>query len=278
VSIFNPVRNWRALKQILALLVRRRELLWEMTRRELTERHAGQILGGFWAIAHPVVIMVVYVFLFGVIFKAKIESSVGSVPLDYTVYILSGLLPWLVFQDAMNRGTDSVVSNAQLVKQVVFPIELLPQRVVLAALIRQVLFFAILAVFVLLRYGALPRTFLLLPILMLLQTLAASGLCFLFSAVGCYIRDLKELVSVFGFINIYLMPVVYLPAWVPELLQPLLAINPFSYMIWCYQDAVFFGHFEHPWAWLVFPVLSMLSFVLGYRAFCAVKTHLSDML
>jgi lipopolysaccharide transport system permease protein len=85
-------------------------------------------------------------------------------------------------------------------------------------------------------------------------------------------------VQILNVIGIYLMPIVYLPSMVPGIFQPLLYLNPFSYMVWCYQDAVYFGRFEHPWAWLVFPMLCLGTFVLGYRLFRRLKLMLGNVL
>src|SRR5262249_56371861 len=98
-----------------------------------------------------------------------------------------------------------------------------------------------LAVYVLATNHTLPWTYALLPILWLFQALGMIGIVFVLSAVGVHVRDVKELVQVFAVVGIYLVPVVYLPDWVPDTIRPLLYANPFSYMVWCYQDVCYFG-------------------------------------
>jgi len=277
-AILNPIAHWRAGHEIVSILLARRQLTWELTKRELTEKYAGQVLGALWAFAHPLILMSVYVFLFAVVFKAKIDTTGRAVHLDFTVYILSGLIPWLMFQEAMSKGTTAIVGNASLVKQVVFPIEILPAKVVLATFMTQVIFVILLTGYVLLRFHALPWTFVFVPVLMLIQCIAMAGICYAVAAVGCYLRDLKDLVTVFAVVNLYLMPVVYLPEWVPDMLRPVIYLNPFSYMTWCYQDAVFFGAIEHPRAWVIFPVLSVIVFGVGYRMFRRLKVQFGNVL
>ncbi len=227
---------------------------------------------------HPVILITVYVFLFSVVFRARIEVQGLAAPADYTIYILSGLIPWLTFQTAMAKSAVSVLGNAGLVKQVVFPIELLPAKVVLGALVSQAILLASLLVYVGIRYGELSPSFALLPVLLALQLLVLLGLAFLLGSLGCYLRDLQELVAVFGLVNTYLIPAVYLPAWVPEPLRPILHLNPFSHVIWCYQDAIFYRRIEHPWSWLVFVAFGAASFTIGCRTFRKLAPHFGNVL
>src|SRR5262249_56148510 len=97
-------------------------------------------------------------------------------------------------------------------------------------------------------------------------------------AGGGDFRDVKDLVQVFNTVGLYLVPVLYLPAFVPEACRPLLYINPFSYLVWCYQDAIYFGRFEHPWAWPLLVFLSVGVFIIGYRLFRKLKVMFGNVL
>jgi lipopolysaccharide transport system permease protein len=104
------------------------------------------------------------------------------------------------------------------------------------------------------------------------------GVCYILSSVGVFFRDLKDFVQVFSMIGVYLMPVFYLPESVPELFRPLLYLNPFSYLVWCYQDALYFGSFEHRWVWFIFPIMSISVFYIGYRVFRKLKIMFGNVL
>ena len=99
--------------------------------------------------------------------------------------------------------------------------------------------------------------------LLAFQLLAMIGVAFALAAVGAYLRDAKDFVQLFAMMGVYLLPRVYLPEWVPTLFKPLLYLNPFSYMVWGYQDALYFGRFQHPWAWGVFAAGSVFVFSPG---------------
>ena len=239
----------------LSLLLRHRHLIWAMAKREIFERYAGQMLGAAWAFAHPLILMGVYLFIFGYVFRVRIGGT-ADLPLDYPTYLLAGIVPWLTLAESLNKAPTAITNNASLVKQVVFPLEVLPAKTVLASMLAQTTGLVVLVAYVLISYGSLPRTYLLLPLVILMQFMLTVGLAFLLSAIGVFIRDLKDIVQVLTLIGVYLLPVLYLPAMVPELFRPLLYVNPFTYLIWCYHDVCYFGRLEHPVAWLVMVPLS----------------------
>ena len=258
-------------------LYRNRSLTLALAKREVTDRYTRQMLGSVWAIGHPLVHVLVFIFLFRIVLNLKVDAT-QAMPLDYTAYLLSGLIPWLAIQEALGKSSTVITSSANLVKQVVFPLEVLPVKSVLVCFVTQFVGTICLAIYVLIASGGLPETYALLPLLWILHMLVMVGIVFAVSALGVYIRDIKELVQVFAVVGIYLVPVVYLPEWVPAQIRPILEFNPFSHMIWCYQDALYFGRFEHPWSWLIFGVGAIVSFVLGLGLFRRLQTHFGSVL
>lgn len=266
-----PIRN------VLSICGKHADLIWEMARREVSDRYAGQVLGIFWAFCHPIFIISLYVFIFAFVFKQKIGGT-NEMPLDYTAYLLSGIVAWLSIQEGLVKSCTIITSNAALVKQTVFPLEVLIIKSMLVSLFPQVVSLVLLLVYVLVTYGGLHLTYLLLPLLVIVQMIGMIGVAFLLAPIGAYIRDLKDVVLLFATAGIYLLPVFYLPTWVPELFRPILYLNPFSYIIWCYQDVLYYGRFEHPWAWVVAPVFNLVLFGAGYRLFRKLKPMLGNLL
>jgi len=269
--------HYQALWEFSTLIYKQRQLTWEMLKRELSERHAGQALGVLWAIFHPLFLMGLYVFVFAFVFKTRIGGTF-DLPRDYTTYILANLIPWLSCQDAMNRSASAITGNAALVKQVVFPVEILPLKGVLVSMLSQLIATVVLAAYSVLSGSSIPWTYVLLLPLWGMQIVAMTGLGLVLSAMGAYFRDTKEIVQLFGLAGVYLVPAFYLPDWVPGIFKPLLYANPFSYLIWCYQDALYFGRIEHPWAWGILAGGSIVSFVIGYRLFRRVKISFGNVL
>lgn len=273
----NPKWNIRAFQELISLLTKHRELTWELAKREIRERYSGQFFGTLWAIGHPLALTLVYIFIFAFVFRTRVGGSL-DMPLDYTSYMLAGLIPWLTFQESMGKASTAITANSHIVKQVIFPLEVLPVKSVLATLVSEIVFLALLIIYTLLTNHALPWTYVLLPILFVFQIFAMIGVSYLLSAIGAFFRDIKDVVQVFLSIAFFILPILYLPEAVPTTVRYILYLNPFSYMVWCFQDILYFGRFAHPWAWLVFGIMSLVLFVIGYRTFRKLKILFGDVL
>ncbi len=277
MATVSDTEQFPAVRGLLRLWTQHRHLTLALARREITDRYVGQMLGLAWAVCHPLLLMAVYILIFGYVFKVRVGGTV-DLPLDYTVYMLTGLIPWLMVNECLNKGCATVVGNSNLVKQVVFPLEVLPVKGVLATLFPQSVSMGILILYVFLTSGGLPWTYALLPALVVLQVLFVLGLVFGLAALSPFFRDLKDFVQVFSVVGVYLVPVVYLPNMVPHVFRPFLYVNPFSYLIWCYQDLCYYGRIEHPWAWGVLAFLSIGCYVAGYRIFAKLKPYFGNVL
>lgn len=275
--MFDAKAYVRGMRDVSWILRKNLRLTLTLAKRDLLDPYAGQLLSRFWVIGHPIFLMAVYTLVFNLIFQARIGGT-QELPLDYTAYILSGLVPWLTMQQAMNKGALAVSSSANLVKQLIFPVEILPIKVSLSSAIVLATGIAFLWIYNLIIGGVIYWTYLLLLPLAFLTLLAMVGLSMGLSAVAVFVRDVRDLIQLFTVVNIYIMPIIYLPNWVPGPLRPLLYLNPFSYMIWCYQDVLYFGRIEHPWAWVVFTITSLFFFAAGCRVFRKLKPYFGNAL
>lgn len=276
-SAFSLSANIQAFIELFNVFRTRGRLIFELTKREIFDRYAGQVFGIFWSLVHPLMVTLIYIFIFGFVFRARAGGTL-DLPLDYTSYMLAGIIPWLVFQEVLSKSSTLILANSNVVKQVIFPIEVLPIKNVLASLVTEAVFFCLLIIYVIITSHTLPWTYVFIPVLVLFQVFAMVGISFLFSSVGVYFRDLKDFVQVFLSVAFFILPVLYLPESIPASIRPILYINPLSYMIWVYQDALYFGSFAHPWAWVIFGLGSLMIFVFGYRVFRKLKVMFGNAL
>lgn len=261
--------------QILRSVWRNRGLVREMARRELTDLHAGQAAGVIWLAVHPIFLFVVYAFLFSVVFRMRIGDR-G--PTDYLIYLFSGLAPWLLTADVFSRSAGVIIANATIVKKVTFPIEVLVAKTVLSSLMVQGILFLCVILYTIVMRAEIQPSFILLPVVIGLHVCFLWGLAMLLASLTPYFRDVPELIRVFVTINIYLVPIVYLPGMVPEPLRFVMNLNPFSYLIWCYQDVIYYGKITSIVPWIVLSALAMLALAAGSYIFSRLRPHFSSVI
>jgi lipopolysaccharide transport system permease protein len=168
-------------------------------------------------------------------------------------------------------------SHASLVKQIVFPTELLPLKAALASSAAQIVT-ATFAVLVAAYKGTLGPLALALPLIVLWQLAAATGAAYLLASLGVYFRDLKDVVQVLLAVGLFALPVLYNPHATPAWLTTVQVLNPISAFVWCYQDALYFGYVAHPLAWVAAPLIGLVALIVGYTVFQRAKHGFGDVL
>lgn len=265
-ALVHPEAHFRALREALTVLYLQRNLIMAMANREISNRFAGQMLGSFWVVVHPLFLMGLMVFVFGVVFKQRIGGTF-EMPRDYTVYILSGLAAWLSLSPVLSTSATSVTSNANIIKQFTFDARILPAKDILVSTIVWLISIGVVIIYTLVSYQSAPFTYFLIPIVAVIHFMTAMGCAWALAALSVFLRDIKNLLVLATTAMIYLLPIVYLPTWIPKLFLPIVYMNPLSYMIWVYQDVFYYGRIEHPWAWVVASLVALFAFTAGYRLF-----------
>lgn len=266
LRLVNLKSNMAAAAEAWNTLRTRRGLIFEMTRRDIADRYAGQVLGIGWAIATPLLTMGTYVFAFAFLFRGRLGPHDNG--MGYIAYVLCGLVCWMAISECLSRSATAVTGNANLVKQIVFPNEILPLKVALATL--PSLFIGLIVTAIASAFSGgltLVGCFVLLPLAVCFYVLLLSGIGFMLAALGVFVRDIKDMVAFFTGIGMFLHPILYPPASTPGWLKPLFMLSPFSHMIWCFRDAMLGFDPAHAWSWLIYPLVSILFFVIGWRLF-----------
>lgn len=272
----SPSQGRETITKTLSVIYRHRELLKEMIGRLLHVAHARHGFGGAWIYINPLIVVGTYLLIFGFVIGSQIQNA-GDFPGDYPSYVLTGLVPWLMIQAALTRSPGGLITNTSLVKQIVFPVEVLPIAAVAAAMIPLLPALALVIIYKAF-VGGLPWTIVLLPVAALMIGAISLGLAFALSAITPFVRDVAEIVQSFCTVAIYLMPIMYLPGWVPHVLRPIMYVVPFTYPAWVMQDVLFFGHIEHPLAWILTAVFAVVSPLVGFRVFEMLKPYFGNVL
>lgn len=240
-------------------LYRHRQLIATLTARDLKARYRGSLLGFFWSLANPLLLLGVYTLVFTKFFPQQVVTP-------YPLFLFAGILPWTFFSAAILESTTSISSNAGLIKKVMFPAEALPLVVVLSHLVHfalaiPILLAAILAFAVLGKF-TISATILLAPVLMLLQTIFVAGIAMTVSSASVLFRDLRDIVANLLQLGFFVTPILYLIDNIhSRVLRALLRVNPMTPFVVAYQDIFFFGRLPN-----VSDVVLMLSYAIGSLA------------
>jgi lipopolysaccharide transport system permease protein len=245
-------------------LLRFRGLLATLTRRELTARYRGSMLGFFWSLAHPLLLLGVYSVVFSLVFQPRMG---GAEP--YAVFLVAGLFPWIWFSTSLLDGAGALSASAGLIRKAVFPAEVLPLVSVLANLVHLLLALPILAGALLLaRLAGYPVggwSALLLPALVAVQLPFIAGLALGLSALTAHFKDVRDLLQNVLTLLFFLTPILYpLEAvrQVPGLIAVILA-NPLTPFLRAYQQLLFEGTVPALGSWLQMAGLALLSWAVG---------------
>jgi lipopolysaccharide transport system permease protein len=267
----------RGLLEFLLRIWRRRELLDELVRRELQDAYAGSVLARAWAVLHPLLLTALYLFVFGYVFRARgaLEFPPGT---DFAVFVLPGITCWLTVQAAITRASTSLTSARNLVKQVVFPIELLPIRSVIGAQLPMLIGLVFVLLYSLLRHGDVSPLLPLLVFAVLAQLALLAGLALLVAVATAFLRDIRDIVQFVLSVGLFVTPAIYLPGSIPFWFEALLWLNPFSHAIWVLQDILYFQAIAHPASWLLLPAFGFAALWLGARVYAMGAPRFGDVL
>ena len=201
--------------QVARCLVRYRGLLWTLVQRELRARYRGSVLGYFWSLLNPLLLLAVYSFVFGLILKRGEFVEVEP----YGVFLVTGLFPWIWVSTSLLEGCSSLTGNSALIRKAVFPVEVLPAVAVVSNLMHFLLALPIVAVALivgrLLGYPIAGWTFVLLPLVLVIETVMVAGLAFALSALNVHFKDVRDLLGNVLVLLFFLAPIIYTLSDIP---------------------------------------------------------------
>lgn len=254
------------------LLLDYRLLLRQTTKQEIRKKYTGSYLGMGWMILYPIFFLGAYTTVYLFIFKVSIQSY-GS--LEYILLIFCGLVPFLGFSEALGSGVSAVTSNRSLIRNTMFPIELVVVQVLLASQVTSVASMFLLVIGLTIVKG-LSLWFLLYPVLWLFQLMFLIGLLWILSSLNVFFRDLQYFINVLILLLMMLSPIAYTIEMIPKGLQFIVYANPISHFIFCSQHLLFLGKAPPMTSVLVVLLLSPTLFFLGYQLFYRLKKVMID--
>jgi ABC-2 type transport system permease protein len=264
-----------------AELAQSRELLVNLTLRELRGKYKRSLLGWTWSLLNPLSTLVIYTAVFGVILKVVPPVSPATGLQNFPAFLLCGLLPWNFFSGALNGCMGSLLGNAGLIKKVYFPRELLPFATVLSLDVSFVIEMGVLTIFMLLLGNMVLPWILPALVLMVLLTCFAAGLGLVFAVFNVYFRDVQYLVGILLNLWFYLTPIVYPITLVTEHIQhqwivTLYQANPMVGFTEAFRDLFYNLQFPSLGTLAYITVWSIGMLVVGMAVFGRFQTRLAE--
>lgn len=275
----NPHRRYPAsLLGLFQSYCRNRNLIWQMTKRDVIGRYRGSIMGLAWSFLNPVLMLVVYTFVFSVVFKARWGSGGEESKTDFAIILFVGLIVYNLFAESVNRAPGLILANPNYVKKVVFPLEILPFVAMGSTLFHTGISLAILLGFYILFHAHIHWTVIFLPFVFLPLIAATLGLTWILAALGVYIRDIGQVTGILTTILLFLSPVFYPISNLPPLYQTWLRLNPLTFIIEEARNVFIWGRLPD-WAdWGIYMIISLSLAWIGFWWFQKTRQGFADVI
>lgn len=254
-----------------------RGLLRQMVRRELGNRYQGTLLGWLWSLLNPLLMLLLYTFVFKVIFKARWPDIENS-NIEFASVLFIGLLLHGFLAEVLARSTSVIVENSNYVKKVVFPLPIFAWNIVLTALVNMLLGFAILLMFMLVTGKPFYLVGILLPLVFIPFIILALGFCWLLSALSVYFRDLVLIIPPLSMLMLFSSTTFFPLDQAPALIQPVLRVNPLTIIIDSIRDLLVYGRMPDMDLLATYSAVALLLFWAGFYLFKKLSRGFSDVL
>lgn len=259
-------------------LLRHRELILQMTKREVVGRYKGSAMGLAWSVFNPVFMLVVYTFVFSEIFKLRWGGVGDDSKTLFAVVLFVGLIMLNLFSEVLNRAPGLIISNVSYVKKVVFPIEILPVIAMGAALFHSLISLGVLLAAFALFNGYLHWTAVFTPLVLLPLVILSTGFAWVLASLGVFLRDVGQTIALITTLLMFLSPVFYPVTAVPERFRPFIMANPLTFIIEQAREVLIWGHLPN-WSGLGIYTLAAAAIAwAGYAWFQKTRKGFADVL
>ncbi|MFT3929002.1 MAG: ABC transporter permease [Spongiibacteraceae bacterium] len=266
-------------REMYASLWRNRNLIKQMTRREVLGLYRGSILGLAWSFFHPILMLAVYTFVFSVVFKARWGVGVGGEEgrANFAILVFVGMIVHSLFSECLSKAPDLVLTNTNYVKKVVFPLEVLPAISLSTALFHTTISLLVL-ITTIAATSQLYWTVLLIPIVLLPLAILAIGIAWLLASMGVFIRDVGQGIGILITVMMFLSPMFYPIDALPETIRPLIMLNPLSLIMEQARAVLVWGKMPDWQALGIYTAIACAVAWMGFAWFQKTRKGFADVL
>jgi len=267
---------WIILTNFLQKIYVQRGLIRRFVARDLKARYIGSFMGVFWSVIHPIVLLVSYTFVFSLVFKQRPLPDTGTT--SFPLFLFCSILPWLFFQETLQRSSTVILENANLVTRTLFPSEILPLTVLLSSLVNHLIGFAILLCIIFFAIGKVTLLILFIPVYFFCLMLFTLGISWFLSSLNVFVRDVSQVLSVILTFWFWFTPIFYSQDLFPRKLLFLVRWNPMAHVVVGYRDCLLRMRMPDLGILAIFAALSLVIFAAGGLFFRKTKRDFVDVL
>jgi lipopolysaccharide transport system permease protein len=253
---------------------RNRRLIRTMVRRDILSRYRGSFGGGLWTVLTPLLLMLTYFFVFGIVLDTKFGKDPSRS--GFVLYFFGGMLPWLAFSEAAGRAPTLIWEHRNFVKKLVFPVETLPVNLVASGLVSECVMLALFMAGLGIARGHLPATIAWLPLFLAPQILFTLGVCWFLAALGVFVRDLGQIIGFVLTVWFFITPICYPETQMPTAAAAILSKNPIFTLVRLYRTVFLEGQNPAIGTLLKFWALSLVVFFAGHAWFYKLRRSFAD--
>jgi len=247
-----------------------------LTASQLIQRYRGSLLGVLWALVQPLLMLGIYSFVFGAIFRPRWMEAGGET--SFTLVLFCGLTAYGFFSESLSRSPALNTGNPNYVKKIIFPLEVLAVTNVLAAFVQSLAGYGILLLAEWWLRGFVPWTAWLLPVAILPFFLITLALSWIFAALSVYLRDIENMMGLMLSGLMFLSPVFYSLQAVPEKVRPFFYLNPVTWVVEDLRRVLLWGEGLNWKVWLLQLIAAWILLGLAYRLFKKLQPGFADVL
>jgi len=256
--------------------LKHKSLIYQMSKREVIGRYKGSVFGILWSFFYPVLMLVVYTFVFSMIFKARWPDVTNN--MEFAGILFAGLIVYSLFSECISRAPSLILSNVNYVKKVVFPLDILPWITLGASLFHALISVVVLLGFLLALSGSVHWTVVFFPLIVLPLLLLIMGISWVLASLGTYIRDIGQAIGIVVMAMMFLSPIFYPSSAFPESYRIFFYFNPLTFIIEQMREVLLWGHVPS-WQGLgIYFVVSLLVAWMGFAFFQKTRRGFADVL
>jgi lipopolysaccharide transport system permease protein len=267
-----------SLISLLVSLWRNRSLITVLVKREVVGRYKGSVLGILWSLLNPLLMLIIYTFVFSVVFKARWGVNTGESKTQFAIVLFVGMIVHGLFSEVINRAPALITSNVNFVKKVVFPLDILPSVAIGAALFHSLISLGVLLVAFVVFNGYLNWTVIFIPLVLLPLIILTLGVAWMLASLGVFLRDLGQTTGIITTILLFFSPIFYPVTALPVRLRPWIMVNPLTFIIVQAREVLIWGHLPD-WTGLgIYSLVALGVAWAGYAWFQKTRKGFADVL